>query len=80
MAAATTKPKTETYEGEREHQSYRLDARLIAIITDIATGVEQGDSGLKSCSMGAVSAKARVERRPRARRRAGNFATYRNAA
>ena len=55
---AITNPGTQTFDAPREHRSYRLDARLITVIEDIAMGVEAGDSGLKSCSLGAVSAAA----------------------
>lgn len=61
MAAKITTidiPSTATFDAPREHRSFRLDARLIAIIEDIAMGVEAGEGGLKSCSMGAVSASA----------------------
>lgn len=56
MAAKITTPHTETFDAPREHRSFRLDARTIAIIEDIAMGVEAGESGLKSCALAAVAA------------------------
>lgn len=47
---------TQTFDGPREHAPFRLEARLLAILEDLATGVEAGDAGLKSCALGAVSA------------------------
>ena len=58
MAAKITNPGTESFVGEREHQGFRLDARILAIIEDLAMGVESGESGLKSCALGAVAASA----------------------
>ncbi len=55
VSSLTTAPFATT---EREHQGFRLDGRLVTLIEDLATGVEEGDAGLKSCTMGAVSAAA----------------------
>jgi hypothetical protein len=44
-----------TFSVPREHAPFRLRADLIDLIHDIACGVEEGDSGLKSCSAAAIS-------------------------
>lgn len=41
---------------EREHQGFRLNGPTVAIIEDIAMGVEAGEGGLKSCALGASAA------------------------
>lgn len=54
MAAMTT-PGAETFDAPREHRSFRLSAVLITTIEDLAHGIEAGESGLKSCAIGALS-------------------------
>ncbi len=49
---------TDSFAEAREHGGYRLDGRLIAVIEDIAKGVEEGESGLKSCAAGDSAASA----------------------
>lgn len=56
MAAKITHPDTQTVDAPREHGGFRLDGRLLVLIEDIALGIEEGEAGLKSCAMGAVSA------------------------
>lgn len=46
----------------REHQAFRLPGWLIAIIEDVARGVEEGEAGLKSCGAADVDASAGVSR------------------
>jgi hypothetical protein len=55
MAAKSTNAGTEADGGQREHRGFRLDGRTIAIVEDLALGIESGESGLKSCTLGAVS-------------------------
>jgi len=49
---------TQTYAAPREHRSFRLHGLIIGVIEDVAMGVEAGESGLKSCALGGVSAAA----------------------
>lgn len=52
----------ESYGSPKEHGAFRLDGRLIAVIEDIARGVEEGDSGLKSCAAADRDASCGVSR------------------
>jgi hypothetical protein len=56
MAAKITNPGTQTFNAPRDHGPFRLNAQTIAVVEDIAMGIEAGDAGLKSCTMGAMSA------------------------
>lgn len=59
MAAKITNPGTQTFDGARgDHQSFRLQPQILAVIEDIAKGVEAGESGLKSCTVGGMQAGA----------------------
>jgi hypothetical protein len=68
-----TNPGTESFESTREHQSFRLDAKLISVIEDIAKGVEEGEAGLKSSGIADADYSCGVSR-------SNALSMYRNAS
>lgn len=56
MAAAVSSPATDSTTSSDEHRSFRLSKPMLAVIEDVARGIEEGESGLKSCALGALAA------------------------
>lgn len=56
MAAAVSTTTTDTTPSADEHRSFRLSKHMIAVVEDVARGIEEGESGLKSCAVGAMAA------------------------